>query len=137
MSATNRPALMHRITTPSTMYVRAVDLILRVARGKTDATRLLRNRGRSDSKKRTVMSEVRFDSEACETATLVEIVTEDRQGLLFSLATVFSSNGCNIDVVLIDTKGHKAIDVFYVAQEGKKLSPETQEALKEKILEVC
>ncbi len=113
------------------------DLILRVARGKTDATRLLRNRGRSDSKKRTVMSEVRFDSEACETATLVEIVTEDRQGLLFSLATVFSSNGCNIDVVLIDTKGHKAIDVFYVAQEGKKLSPETQEALKEKILEVC
>jgi UTP:GlnB (protein PII) uridylyltransferase len=56
---------------------------------------------------------------------------------LYSLATVFSSNGCNIDVVLVDTKGHRAIDVFYVAQEGRKLSPHMQTKLKEQLVAAC
>jgi [protein-PII] uridylyltransferase len=80
---------------------------------------------------------VHFDSDACDTATLVEIVAEDRPGLLYNLATVFSSTSCNIDVVLIDTKGRRAIDVFYVAHDGQKLSPELQATLKEKLLAVC
>ena len=78
-----------------------------------------------------------FDSEACDTATLVEITTEDRPGLLHSLATVFSSAACNIDVVLIDTKGKRAIDVFYVAHQGAKLTPEIQATLKERLLAAC
>ena len=65
-----------------------------------------------------------FDSEACHTATLVEIVTEDRPGLLYSAWQWCSrSNNCNIDVVLIDTQRRSAIDVFYVAYEGRKLTP--------------
>ncbi len=116
---------------------RLTDLIQRVALGKTDAQRLMRGRGPSDAGKRASPPQVQFDSEACPTATLVEIDTEDRPGLLFSLATVFSSNACNIDVVLVDTKGHRAIDVFYVAQEGSKLSPDAQDRLKEKLLAAC
>jgi len=80
---------------------------------------------------------VEFDSGACDTATLVEIIAEDRPGLLHSLATVFSSSACNIDVVLIDTKGNRAIDVFYVAHQGAKLTPETQAKLKERLLAAC
>jgi [protein-PII] uridylyltransferase len=80
---------------------------------------------------------VQFDSDACPTATLVEINTEDRPGLLYGLATVFSAQACNIDVVLVDTKGHRAIDVFYVAHEGRKLSLEMQARLKEMLLAVC
>jgi len=64
-------------------------------------------------------------------------VAEDRPGLLYDLATVFSSTGCNIDVVLIDTKGHRAIDVFYVAHAGGKLSPELQATLREKLVAAC
>ncbi|MGD0498850.1 MAG: nucleotidyltransferase domain-containing protein [Bryobacteraceae bacterium] len=116
---------------------RLQDLIRRVALGKTDARRLLRNRARLDPKKLVVEPRVQFVSEACETATLVEIVAEDRPGLLYSLASVFSSNACNIDIVLIDTKGRRAIDVFYVAQEGGKLSPELQAKLKEQLLSAC
>jgi [protein-PII] uridylyltransferase len=116
---------------------RLSDLIQRVALGKTDAQRLMRGRGLPDPGKRATPSQVQFDSEACPTATLVEIETEDRPGLLFSLATAFSSNACNIDVVLVDTKGHRAIDVFYVAQEGAKLSAEVQARLKEKLLAAC
>jgi len=113
------------------------DLVHRVALGKTDAQRLLRGVAIPDAKKRTVAPEVRFDSTACDTATLVEIVTDDRPGLLYSLATVFSTNSCNIDVVLIDTKGRRAIDVFYVAYGGRKLSPDMEERLREKLITAC
>jgi [protein-PII] uridylyltransferase len=116
---------------------RLLDLIRRVAQGKTDGQRLLRSRAHADPKKSSAAPQVHFDSDACDTATLVEIVAEDRPGLLYNLATVFSSTACNIDVVLIDTKGHRAIDVFYVAHDGQKLSPELQAALKEKLLAVC
>ncbi len=116
---------------------RLLDLIRRVALGKTDGQRLLRSRAQADPKKRGAEPQVHFDSDACDTATLVEIVAEDRPGLLYNLATVFSSTSCNIDVVLIDTKGRRAIDVFYVAHDGQKLSPELQATLKEKLLAVC
>ena len=115
---------------------RLLDLIRRVALGRTDAQRLMRNRP-PETKARSTPPQVRFDSEACETATLVEIIAEDRPGLLYSLATVFSSSGYNIDVVLIDTKGRRAIDVFYVAYDGHKLSPEAQERLRERLIAAC
>lgn len=116
---------------------RLTDMMRRVALGKTDARRLLRGYAQADVKKRTIAPDVRFDSDASPLATLVEIVAEDRPGLLYSLATVFSSSGCNIDVVLIDTKGRRAIDVFYVAQDGGKLTTETQDLLKERLLAAC
>ena len=116
---------------------RLTDLMQRIALGKTDAQRLLRGCHLPGPGKRTAAPRVQFDSEASPTATLVEIETEDRQGLLYSLATVFSTNACNIDVVLVDTKGHRAIDVFYVAQDGRKLPPEVQANLKGKLLAAC
>ena len=116
---------------------RLSDLLQRIALGRTDAQKLLRGRGLLDTHKRTGPPSVRFDSDACPTATLVEIDTEDRPGLLYSLATVFSTSACNIDVVLVDTKGRRAIDVFYVAHDGRKLPPEMQERLKEKLMAAC
>src|ERR1019366_3495651 len=71
---------------------RLTDLMRRVALGKTDAQRLMRNRPRPEPRKNAAAPQVRFDSEACDTATLVEIVAEDRPGLLYSLAMAFSSN---------------------------------------------
>jgi [protein-PII] uridylyltransferase len=113
------------------------DLLQRIALGRTDAQKLMRGRGLPDPGKRTEPPRVEFDSEACPTATLVEIDAEDRPGLLYSLASVFSSSACNIDIVLVDTKGHRAIDVFYVAHEGRKLPPEMQARLKEKLMAAC
>ena len=116
---------------------RLQDLVRRVALGKTDVQKLLNKRAQPEEKKRATDARVHFDSDACETATLVEISANDRPGLLCSLAMVFSAAGCNIDVVLIDTKGHRAIDVFYVAYEGRKLAPEMQTVLQAKLLAAC
>ena len=63
--------------------------------------------------------------------TLIEIVAQDRPGLLHDLTSAISSHGANIEVVLIDTEAQKAIDVFYVTAEGGKLTEEKQAALGE------
>jgi [protein-PII] uridylyltransferase len=109
----------------------------RAALGKLNVEQLLKARPAPPKPKRRTEPSVHFDSEACETATLVEIVAEDRPGLLYDLAATFSAAACNIDVVLIDTEGHKAIDVFYVASDGKKLNPELEKMLEKKLLAAC
>jgi [protein-PII] uridylyltransferase len=80
---------------------------------------------------------VSFNSDASQSATLIEIVAQDRPGLLYDLTSAISSHGANIEVVLIDTEAHKAIDVFYVTANGRKLTPETQSALAESLREAA
>jgi [protein-PII] uridylyltransferase len=102
--------------------------IEKVLAGKADVKELLRNRPKPTlpSRKARIPARVRFDGEGSDTATLIEIVAEDRPGLLYDLATAITSNGGNIEVVLIDTQAHKAIDVFYVTAHGAKLSDDRQ-----------
>ncbi|HYL76253.1 MAG TPA: HD domain-containing protein [Bryobacteraceae bacterium] len=109
----------------------------RAALGKLNVDQLLKSRPVPQKTKRRTQPSVHFDSEACETATLIEIITDDRPGLLYDLAATFSASGCNIDVVLIDTEGHKAIDVFYVASDGRKLTPPLEHMLSKQLLAVC
>jgi [protein-PII] uridylyltransferase len=107
----------------------------RAISGKVDVRELLKNRPKPQlpSRKARIPGRVSFDSGANEAATLVEIVAEDRPGLLYDLASAISASGANIEVVLIDTQAHKAIDVFYVTAAGKKLTPEKQEKLEESL----
>ena len=51
-------------------------------------------------------------------------MAQDRPGLLYDVARTLSEGGCNIEVVLLDTEAHKAIDVFYVTIDGRKLAAE-------------
>jgi [protein-PII] uridylyltransferase len=104
----------------------------KVLAGKTDVRELLKNRPKPapPSRKARIPARVRFDSEASGTATLVEIVAEDRPGLLYDLANAITSTGGNIEVVLIDTQAHKAIDVFYVTANGAKLGSDRQLIMK-------
>lgn len=110
----------------------------RAALGQADVGRMLRGRVKPvHSRRARVEPTVAFDSGASEAATLVEIVAQDRPCLLYDLARTFSDAGCNIDVVLIDTEAHKAIDVFYVTRDGAKLAPEDETELKRALLDVC
>jgi [protein-PII] uridylyltransferase len=64
---------------------------------------------------------VSTENQVSANATLFEITAEDRPGLLYHLSRFFSERGCNIETVLIDTEGRKAIDVFYVTRAGQPL----------------
>ena len=114
-------------------------MVERTAIGKTDVKQLLRNRPKPvlPGRSARVPARVSFNSSAGNTATLVEIVAEDRPGLLYDLANAISSNGGNIEVVLIDTQAHKAIDVFYVTEGGGKLGPDKQQMLGEALRRAC
>jgi len=114
-------------------------VVQRVVLGREDVRKLLRGRSKPAGAKGAVKLKpsVAFDSESSQLATLIEIVTEDRAGLLYDLASTISAAGCDIDVVLIDTEAHKAIDVFYVTVGGQKLHPDLQASLRRELLHVC
>jgi [protein-PII] uridylyltransferase len=109
-------------------------IVRKVVEGKQDATKLLRGRPKPLlSSRARLKPRVAFNNEASETATLIEIVAEDRPGLLYDLARAITEQGCNIEVVLIDTEAHKALDVFYVG----KIGGEVQDRLKNALIAAC
>jgi [protein-PII] uridylyltransferase len=89
------------------------------------------------SRRSRVEPRVSFDSVGSSRATLIEIIAQDRPGLLYDLARTISSAGGNIEVVLVDTEAHKAIDVFYVTFGGRKLTSGAEIPLRESLLSVC
>lgn len=115
---------------------RVRDTIERTIMGKVNAGALIGKRRRAVPVRRIVPS-ISFTNQVSETATLIEMVAEDRPGLLYDVTSAISSTGANIEVVLVDTEAHKALDVFYVTAGRRKLSDEHQQRLKTKLLEAC
>ena len=85
-----------------------------------------RLRGREESlfHRRTlrVKPVVHCDNQASRRYTILDIIADDALGLLYRISRVISQNGCEIDLVLIATEGHRAIDVFHITKAGAKLS---------------
>lgn len=77
------------------------------------------------------------DNESTDSATLVEIVADDRPGLLYDIASTLSTLGCSIDVVLIDTEAHRALDTLYITKNSERLDAETAAAVRSQLLVVC
>jgi [protein-PII] uridylyltransferase len=130
---------LHTLDLNASEVERLATVVERVLAGKTDIRQLLRNRPKAPppTRKSAIAGRVSFNSEASQTATLVEIVAQDRPGLLYDLASALSAIGANIEVVLIDTEAHKAIDVFYVTSQGGKLTAAQQAALGEDLRRAC
>jgi [protein-PII] uridylyltransferase len=108
-----------------------------VLTGLTPRETLMRGRAAGQSKaqpKVNVSTQIRFDDSSSPHSTLMEIVTQDRPGLLFRLSSTLANFGCNIEVALIDTEGQRALDTFYLTFGGAKLTPDTQERLRVRLL---
>lgn len=118
---------------------RLLTLIERAALGKLDVKQLLKSRPAvlPPSRKARIEPRVSFDNEASPAATLLQVMAQDRPGLLYELGSVLSDAGCNIEVVLVDTEAHRAIDVFFVTHGGAKLTKDVQSQLAPVLEDVC
>ncbi len=107
-----------------------------VVRGSVQVSDLLKRRrlARRPASDATIVPSVRFNNEASDHATLIDFVGEDRPGLLYDLASAISAAGCNLEVAMIDTEAHKALDVFYVTRNGGKLAESDLQPLKADLL---
>jgi [protein-PII] uridylyltransferase len=109
-----------------------------VVLGKADLSRMLRDRLRATkdvAPKVKVETRLEFDDESSAHSTLVEVITQDRPGLLYRISSQLARHDCNIEIALIETEGQTAIDVFYVTSAGAKLGPALQEQLRASLLE--
>lgn len=71
-----------------------------------------------------VVTEVALDDRASPRQTVIEVLTRDRPGLLFTLAHTLHELGLSIAVAKINTEGTRVADVFYVTEaDGTKLDP--------------
>jgi [protein-PII] uridylyltransferase len=95
--------------------------------------------GRKHAETRTpkvrIEPRVQVDESSAANSTLVEVVAQDRPGLLYRIASILAEKKCNIEVALVDTEGEMAIDVFYLTSGGHKLPAELIDAVRNELLQ--
>jgi [protein-PII] uridylyltransferase len=69
-----------------------------------------------------IPTRIEIDNESSTTRTIIEVETEDRIGLLYTISQVFSELELDIAVAKILTEKGAAVDTFYVTDIlGKKI----------------
>jgi [protein-PII] uridylyltransferase len=70
-----------------------------------------------------VPGEVKINNQDSDFYTIVEVVGEDRLGILYEITQALTDYGCDIHFARISTLGNRIVDVFYVQDEwGEKIS---------------
>jgi [protein-PII] uridylyltransferase len=109
--------------------------------GKVKLVDLVASRGKSDSvvawKTPAVPAELKVDNGVSRDFTVVEVITEDRPGVLYAITHTLAAQGLDIHRSKIATEANRVIDVFYVRDKAsgeKILDSDRVSALREALL---
>jgi [protein-PII] uridylyltransferase len=110
-----------------------------VLEGRIDVVRLVEGSQRSAFLRKrapTVGTVVQIDNEASDGFTIIEVFTEDRIGVLFTITHGLHLLGLSIHVAKISTHVDQVADVFYVTDEnGQKVTdPDRVEAIRQSLI---
>lgn len=92
------------------------------------ATLIAKRRPKSGMPKRVtpgVPTEIKLHDDSMA-ATIVEVFTLDRVGVLYAITQTLADLGLDISLAKVSTEGEKAADVFYVTRAGKRITDEQQ-----------
>lgn len=112
--------------------------IVEVALGEASLDEVMQGRLAAHSRRGPVPDgapQIRFDDDSSARSTVMELIAADRSGLLHRVASVLAYHGCSVDIALIDTEGRRAIDVFYVKENGRKLSDASKQSVRDALVE--
>lgn len=82
-----------------------------------------------------IATEIVFDNDTSERCTVIDVETEDRVGLLYTLSQTMSELGLDISIAKISTEKGAAMDSFYVTElNGEKvLAPHRQHSIEARL----
>ena len=84
-------------------------------------------RGRRPASARPAVRRVTIDNTTSDRASIIEVRTPDRVGLLQRIAATLVASDLDVVSALADTLGHEVVDTFYVREtNGEKLSDPTR-----------
>ena len=115
------------------------DNMRQVLLSKTDVEKLVAKRKRARAKYTKAIphypTRIEIDNESSDIATVVDVYTYDRPGLLFDITKSIKKLGLSIEYAKISTKVDQVVDAFYVTgSKGEKIkSPEQMDEIKEAI----
>ena len=109
---------------------RVRDTLEHVLSGERDVARLVEESGRPSLLRRRaprVPTTVQIDNEAAEDFTVVEVYTQDRIGVLFTITYSLHQLGLSIHLAKISTNVDQVADIFYVTDAmGAKIQDPTR-----------
>ena len=92
--------------------------LLRLLSGADDPHQLVQKRLRratwASSAAPSVQTKLRVDDVSSENMTILDVMTQDRPGLLHTIADALHRAGVSIEVARIATEGNRATDAFYL-----------------------
>jgi len=100
--------------------------LLKLLSGAEDPHQLVQRRLRraswAQSAAPSVETKIRIDDSSSADCTVLDVLTQDRPGLLHTIADALHRAGLSIDLARIATEGNRAIDSFYLRESGERLS---------------
>jgi [protein-PII] uridylyltransferase len=75
-----------------------------------------------------VLTDIRLHDDSTA-ATIVEVFTRDRMGVLYAITQTLADLGLDISLAKISTEGEKVADVFYVTRGGKHITDDRERAV--------